>query len=117
MIFSLYATLTISETVPIQGHVSTMLLLEGLIGVILSFFFFIIMAWGIRDAYITSEKKRMKQKVLKDGAYFKNVYEESFEYIVISIIIQNKIKSFINMNTRHINPCVHVQQRYLDKLY
>jgi arabinogalactan oligomer/maltooligosaccharide transport system permease protein len=82
--FSLYATLTISETVPIQGHVSTMLLLEGLIGVILSFFFFIIMAWGIRDAYITSEKKRMKQKVLKDGAYFKNVYEESFEYIVLS---------------------------------
>ena len=61
-----------------------MLLLEGLIGVILSFFFFIIMAWGIRDAYITSEKKRMKQKVLKDGAYFKNVYEESFEYIVLS---------------------------------
>ena len=82
--FSLYSTLTISETVPIQGHVSTMLLLEGLIGVILSFFFFIIMAWGIRDAYVTSEKKRMKQKVLKDGAYFKNVYEESFEYIVLS---------------------------------
>lgn len=82
--FSLFSTLSIPETVPIQGHVSTMLLLEGLIGVILSFFFFIIMAWGIRDAYVTSEKKRLKQKVLKDGAYFKNVYEESFEYIVLS---------------------------------
>ncbi|MCD4827305.1 MAG: sugar ABC transporter permease [Acholeplasmataceae bacterium] len=82
--FSLLSTVTISDPVPIQGHVSTLLLLEGLIGVILSFFFFIIMIWNIRDAYRTSEKKRLKQKVLKDGAYFKNVYEESFEYIVLS---------------------------------
>ncbi len=82
--FSLLSIISISETVPIQGHVSTMLLLEGLIGVILSFFFFIIMIWSIRDAYVTSEKKRLKQKVLKDGAYFRNVYEESFEYIVLS---------------------------------
>lgn len=82
--YSLIQVLNISDPVPIQGHVSTLLLLEGLIGVILSFFFFIIMIWGIRDAYITSEKKRLKQKVLKDGAYFKNVYESSFEYIVLS---------------------------------
>jgi arabinogalactan oligomer/maltooligosaccharide transport system permease protein len=82
--FSLLTSFSVSETVPVRGHVSTMLLLEGLIGVILSFFFFIFMAWGIRDAYITSEKKRKKEKVLKDGAYFKNVYEESFEYIVLS---------------------------------
>jgi arabinogalactan oligomer/maltooligosaccharide transport system permease protein len=82
--YSLLTSFSVSETVPVRGHVSTMLLLEGLIGVILSFFFFIFMAWGIRDAYITSEKKRKKEKVLKDGAYFRNVYEESFEYIVLS---------------------------------
>jgi arabinogalactan oligomer/maltooligosaccharide transport system permease protein len=82
--YSLLTSFSVSETVPVRGHVSTMLLLEGLIGVILSFFFFIFMAWGIRDAYVTSEKKRKKEKVLKDGAYFKNVYEESFEYIVLS---------------------------------
>lgn len=82
--FSLLTSFNVSETVPVRGHVSTMLLLEGLIGVILSFFFFIFMGWSIRDAYVTSEKKRKKEKVLKDGAYFKNVYEESFEYIVLS---------------------------------
>ncbi len=82
--FTLADRVNISETVPIQGHVSTLLLLEGLIGVILSLLFFIIAAWGIRDAYVTSEKKRKKEKVLKDGAYFKNVYESSFEYIVLS---------------------------------
>jgi arabinogalactan oligomer / maltooligosaccharide transport system permease protein len=82
--YSLLSTVSISDPVPIQGHVSTLLLLEGLIGVILSFFFFIIMIWNIRDAYVTAEKKRNKKKVLKDIAYFKNVYEESFEYIVLS---------------------------------
>ncbi len=82
--YSLLSTVSISDPVPIQGHVSTLLLLEGLIGVILSFFFFIIMIWNIRDAYVTAEKKRNKKKVLKDIAYFKNVYEGKFGYIVLS---------------------------------
>jgi len=82
--YQLSSQITVLDSIPIQGHVSLMLLLEGLIGVILSFVFFIFMFWGIRDAYQVSEKKRLKQKVLKDIAYFKDVYESSFEYIILS---------------------------------
>jgi len=74
----------ISENIPLQGHVSTLILLEGLIGVILTFFFVIFMIWSIVDAFRTSEKRRLKEKVLSDGAYFKDVYERSFEYIILS---------------------------------
>jgi arabinogalactan oligomer/maltooligosaccharide transport system permease protein len=74
----------LSETIPLQGHVSTMILLEGLIGMISSFFFFIFMLWSILDAYKTSEKKRKEDIVLNDIAYFKDVYERSFEYIILS---------------------------------
>ena len=74
----------LSENIPLQGHVSTLILLEGLIGVILTLFFFIFMFWSITDAYKVSEKKRLKKKILKDGEYFKDVYEKSFEYIILS---------------------------------
>ena len=76
--------ITISEDIPVQGHTSTIILLEGLIGVILSFFFFIFMIWSITDAYRVAEAKRMKKEVLKDRAYFKDVYESMFEYIILS---------------------------------
>ncbi len=82
--YQLLPQISVLDSIPIQGHVSLMLLLEGLIGVILSLVFFIFMLWGIRDAYKVSEKKRLKQKVLKDVAYFKDVYESSFEYIILS---------------------------------
>jgi arabinogalactan oligomer/maltooligosaccharide transport system permease protein len=71
------------EEVPIRGHVSTLLLLEGLIGVIGSLLLSIFMFWGISDAYKVSEAKRLKQKVLGDVKYFKDVYERSFEYIIL----------------------------------
>jgi len=61
-----------------------MILLEGLIGVISSLFFFIFMIWGIVDAYRVSEQKRKNEKVLKDIDYFKDVYESSYEYIILS---------------------------------
>ncbi len=82
--YQLGTQVIVLDSVPIQGHVSLMLLLEGLIGVILSLVFFIFMLWGIRDAYKISERKRLNQKVLKDVAYFKDVYESSFEYIILS---------------------------------
>jgi arabinogalactan oligomer / maltooligosaccharide transport system permease protein len=75
---------TLSENIPLQGHVSTMILLEGLIGLIASFFFFIFVLWSMLDAYKTSEKKRKEEKVLNDIDYFKDVYERSFEYIILS---------------------------------
>ncbi len=84
--FNMYTVtdFSISEDIPIQGHTSTIILLEGLIGIILSFFFYIFMFWSIRDAYRISEAKRKKEKVLKDVPYFKDVYERSFEYIILS---------------------------------
>lgn len=75
---------TLSENIPLQGHVSTMILLEGLIGLIGSFFFFIFVLWSIFDAFKTSEKKRKEEKILNDIDYFKDVYERSFEYIILS---------------------------------
>ena len=37
----------LSENIPLQGHVSTLILLEGLIGVILTLFFFITRVYKI----------------------------------------------------------------------
>ena len=75
---------TIDESYPILGHVSTHVLLEGLIGVILTLFFLIFMIWSIVDAYRISERKRKQQEIQKGAEYFKDVYESSFEYIVLS---------------------------------
>ncbi len=75
---------TVDESYPIIGHVSTQVLLEGLIGVILSVFFFIFLVWSAVDAYTTSEKIRKQEQVKEGVEYFKEIYESSFEYIVLS---------------------------------
>jgi arabinogalactan oligomer/maltooligosaccharide transport system permease protein len=75
---------TVDESHPVLGHVSTHVLLEGLIGVILSLFFFIFLIWSVIDAYRTSEKIYKEEEVLSGTEYFKEVYETSFEYIVLS---------------------------------
>ncbi|MBN2300480.1 MAG: sugar ABC transporter permease [Acholeplasmataceae bacterium] len=82
--YDLGVSVNILDPVPIQGHVSLLLLLEGLIGVIGSMILFVFMFWSIRDAYKISELKRKKEKVVNDVQYFKNVYESSFEYIILS---------------------------------
>ena len=61
-----------------------MLLLEGLIGVILSLFFFIFLFWSVKDAYVTSNRKIKKEEIESDRKYFKNIWDKSFEYIVLS---------------------------------
>ena len=66
-----------------MGHVSVQVLLEGLIGVILSIFFFIFGIWSASDAYKVSNAKIKKEEVLNTKEYFKSVYEGSFEYIVL----------------------------------
>ena len=81
--FQLSSYITPNEEVAILGHVTLFLLIEGLISIILSLFFFIVLLWSVRDAYKVSEAKRNKEKVLKGLAYFKNVYETSFEYIIL----------------------------------
>ena len=75
---------TIDESYPILGHISTQILLEGLIGLILSVFFLIFLVWSAVDAYRTSEKIYREEEISKGLSYFKDVYESSFEYIVLS---------------------------------
>lgn len=70
--------------VNIRGHVSTLLLLEGLIAVILSLFFSIFGIWSMIDTYKVSEQKRLKEKVLNTKQYMKSVWDNGFEYIILS---------------------------------
>ena len=82
--YSLATYVTPLGSVPLKGHISTILMLQGLIAIILSLFFMIFMVWSIRDAYIVAEQKRLKKEVTKQGKYFKEVYENFFEYIILS---------------------------------
>lgn len=72
------------DDVILAGNVSTILLLQSLIGLILSLFFVIFMAWSIKDAYHTSMKTFTSEEILTQKEYFKEVYEKNFEYIVLS---------------------------------
>ncbi|WP_162151161.1 carbohydrate ABC transporter permease [Haploplasma modicum] len=76
--------ISLVESVPIQGHISTMMLIEGLIAVILSLFFFIFNVWSAMDAYKVQEQRRKEEKVFKTKEYFKSVWDNGFEYIVLS---------------------------------
>ena len=70
--------------VSIRGHVSTLLLLDGLIMVILSLFFFIFGIWATLDTYKVSEQRRKEKDVMNTKAYFKSVWDNGFEYIILS---------------------------------
>ena len=74
----------VASTIYVRGHLSSDLLIKGLISTFLLFFFMIFYIWGIKDAYTTSvEFEKTKQRE-KDKDYFKELYEKSFEYIVLS---------------------------------
>ena len=72
-----------AQRINVQGHFSTTLLLEGLIGVILSLFFMIFLIWGVTDAYKVSEARRLGERILDGKKYWTNLWESSFEYIVL----------------------------------
>jgi len=76
--------ITVLPSVPIMGHVSAQLMIEGIIGIIVSLIFFIFMIWSVRDAYIISESKRKKEKVLKDLDYLSDTFEKGFAYFILS---------------------------------
>lgn len=82
--YNLNEHVSLVESIPIEGHISTILLIEGLIAVLLSLFFMIFMVWSIIDAYRTSEKRRKDEEVETTKEYFKSVWENGFEYIVLS---------------------------------
>ncbi|MFH5882339.1 carbohydrate ABC transporter permease [Liberiplasma polymorphum] len=104
------------RNIVITGHHSTQLLLRGIISTLLMLYFAVIMTWSIRDAYITAKKRRNNEEVLSEVDYFKHVYEEAFEYIVllpalmvitfISImpILFGMLVAFTNYNNEHIPP-------------
>lgn len=68
----------------IFGHISTFVLLDGLVGVLLILFFLIFMVWSAIDAYRVSKQRAEGEKVATTREYFKSVYHEGFEYIVLS---------------------------------
>lgn len=70
--------------VNIRGHVSTLLLLDGLIMTILSLFFFLFGIWAAIDTYTVSEQIRREKAVMNTKAYFKSVWDNGFEYIILS---------------------------------
>ncbi|MDD3171006.1 MAG: sugar ABC transporter permease [Bacilli bacterium] len=71
------------ENMIVRGHLSSYLLIKGLIAVLLMFYFLIVFIWTIRDAYRTSVEYEKTHKHVKDTDYFKKMYESSFEYILL----------------------------------
>jgi arabinogalactan oligomer/maltooligosaccharide transport system permease protein len=102
--------------IQIEGHHSTRLLLNGIISVIALFYLAIVWIWNIRDAYNTSIKQYGSEERLSEKKYFKDLYENFFEYIVLSpaLIIISFISimpiffgiavAFTNYNIEHIPP-------------
>ncbi len=81
---SLRSIINYEGEVNVRGHVSTLLLLEGLIAIILSLFFIFFGVWSAVDAYRVSNQLINNETPLKSKEYFKDVWENSFEYIVLS---------------------------------
>ncbi len=67
----------------IKGHNSTKLLLEGIITGIALFYVLLIFIWNVTDAFKTSVKTRLTKKRIGELQYFKDLYENFFEYIVL----------------------------------
>ena len=79
-----YAAVTgIQDETPLLGHVSSYLLINGLISTLLLAYFLFIYIWGIRDAYSTSKNYDETQVFVTDKEWFYNVYSHGFEYIMI----------------------------------
>lgn len=105
-----------SRSIELSGHHSTQLLLRGLISSLLFAYFMIIYIWNIRDTLKTAKTIRKTKQVPNQVEYFKNVYEDAFEYIVllpalglvtfISLmpILFGMFVAFTNYNIRHIPP-------------
>lgn len=99
----------------ISGHNSTQLLLRGLISTLTLLFFVFLYVWNIKDAYRTSVE-RQSGKIISEKEYFKDLYNNSFEYIVLTpaIILLTYITvmpivfsfliAFTNYNNQHIPP-------------
>jgi arabinogalactan oligomer / maltooligosaccharide transport system permease protein len=102
--------------VELQGNFSQQLLLRGIISNLLLVYFIGIFIWNIRDAFKTAKIIEKTKKVPDQVQYFKDVYENAFEYIVlmpalflvtfISVmpILFGMLVAFTNYDAQHIPP-------------
>ncbi|MBU0997512.1 MAG: sugar ABC transporter permease [Firmicutes bacterium] len=68
---------------PLLGHVSSYLLIQGLISTLLMAYFIFIWIWSVTDASKTSKKYDLTHERVTDGQWFKDIYTHGFEYIMI----------------------------------
>lgn len=73
----------IVDEIPLLGHTSAYLLINGLISTLLLAYFFFVHVWSVTDAYKTSTMKEITGVQVGDRAWFKDVYTHGFEYIMI----------------------------------
>lgn len=102
--------------VELQGNFSHQLLLRGIISNLLLIYFVGLYIWNIRDAYKTAKEIEKNKKVPDQIQYFKDVYENAFEYIVlmpalfvvtfVSVmpILFGMFVAFTNYDAQHIPP-------------
>jgi arabinogalactan oligomer/maltooligosaccharide transport system permease protein len=103
-----------NSSVKVYDH-STMLMISGLLAAVIFLIFVGLWFWNVRDAYKT-RKKLMQGEQETSGTYFKNVFEDSFEYIAIAPgmflvmifslvpILFSAIVVFTNYNANNIPP-------------
>ncbi len=68
---------------PLIGHVSSYLLIQGLIYTLLLAYFILIYIWNIIDAYKTSKNYALTQKHVTDKEWFHNIFTHGFEYFMM----------------------------------
>lgn len=73
----------IIDGTPLRGHVSSYLLILGLISTLLLAYFIFAWIWAVRDAYKTSIKYEQTKVHVTDKEWFSEVYSHGFEYIMI----------------------------------
>ena len=73
----------ILDETPLLGHVSSYLLILGLISTLLMAYFIFAWIWSVRDAYATSIKYAITKTHVSDKEWFIEVYSHGFEYIMI----------------------------------
>lgn len=73
----------IVDEIPLLGHPSAYLLINGLISTLLLAYFFFVHIWSVTDAYKTSLLQKEQNIRVRDRDWFKDVYTHGFEYIMI----------------------------------
>lgn len=73
-----------ARDIVLNGHISDKLLLRGIIAVLAMVYVLVIYVWNIRDAFKSGQYLKKNKKAENEGEYFARLYEEMFEYIVLT---------------------------------